>query len=301
MIDYQNAPYTYRLSSRGLCGVNPSLQILVNASVWKRLQPLPETSPAIHSAFEHLGEVNLNQSFTGQRFGFNNVLLVKADEPNKGEVTVSVPIPVFESLGDKCDLCDGTGELDDHECLYCMGRKQQLLFDHRALYLIACSLQVLLFLLELDFYEWKDKNEMASPPFQPMLVSTMCRPESQEASFSCNFSIPFVAWLASHQHPMPFADVSKLMLAVQQRLTPVTQMYYTKHDFRVGVDFENGWLNGQCPGGGTGFAPEHSGPRPGRGYALHSHNVDTMPQQFVLLSALAMLTDKAWEAGVFSK
>jgi hypothetical protein len=51
-----------------------------------------------------------------------------------------------------------------------------------------------------------------------------------------------------------------------------------------------------CPGNTTYLAPEDRSPRPGQGYTLESHNVDSSVQQLTLMMGVASLHKRAREA-----
>lgn len=209
----------------------------------------------------------------------------------KGEfVEFIIPIPVLrKDTGEICKICGGSGDGNhrDEKCICCGGSGNEYCIDWHKGHLISATFTTILPYLLL----WSDDETNCSLP-QLFTVQTITEVGMHGGSLGGAFGVELVKWFSTFSPPHVINEMVDAMKMAYEQL--FAQRPHRFDRFNARIDYENGWLNVDCPGDACGLNPSYGGVnKDGHGYGVGCHNVDTCAQQLTLLAGLAALHDKA--------
>jgi hypothetical protein len=285
MIDREEVPCWYELSWREK---PPCIVIRIHqdrAATWEKISP---QAPLVEHLRKEFGFTSFQGSLKGN-FGFDNAIRAVGKKGDFFEFLVSMP-RVQMKLKTPCDRCEGSGKdefLPGQKCFSCRGSGKEYVFRWKKAFAISASLSILL--RQLEFVD----GEISTSASFPQLLTVITRTEKgmHGGSLSGTYSRILARWLSSFK---PYTGIQEMIEAMK---TAYAYMYMRGGDdfdrFRASVDYENGWLNVDCPGDACGLNPAHGRVRAGEGYEFSCHNVDTPVPQLTLLAGLAALHERA--------
>lgn len=280
-------PCWYEMVWRGWEGELPAIILRVHNDFVQSMEPIPDEAPAIAGFKQQFGFAEFCGSFSGN-FGFNNSF--KRQGEKDGFLEFLVDIPVINKLtGKKCPECRGkrrNPRFTDMECFHCNGTGKEHEMDWKTAYAISASFTLFTAISQYP------QIETSCPLPQLLTLYTITRQDMHGGSLGGGYSIPLVKYLVSLGRGANITAMVHAMKASYQRM--IGGRDYDEHRFRASVDYENGWLNVDCPGDACGLHPSDGSDRwEGRGYEFSCHNVDSPMQQLTLIAGLAALYEKA--------
>lgn len=265
---------------------NVAIILCIHKDFIKHFPEISTDSPMVKGLLKEFKLDAFSGYFKGN-LGFGGVLKRRGD--NGEFVEFFVPLPVLKKESGKCSICDGSVNnqfSNGEKCRFCNGGGKEYSIDWQIGHTISATFTVVFLFLSL-FYD-KETKCLSS---QLMTVETRTAVGLHGGSLGGIFSIDLVNWMSS------FAPNFTIVEMVDAMMTAYGHMFAEKLDqferFRASIDYENGWLNVDCPGNACGLNPSHSSVGKGHGYEFTPHNVDTCMQQLTLLAGLAALHDKA--------
>jgi len=278
-----NIPCWYELSWRE---DGPSIVLRVHQEFIDNSQKIPDNAPIAELFRDDFKFKQFCGNFE-KNFGFDNALrrLPARDE----FVEFSIDIPHMKKrTEEKCPDCNGTGkdEFLLRECFHCDGSGKETFLEWGQIYAISASLTVFFTFSQFPI------EETSSQLHQLFTIKTVADKDMHGGSLWGEFSIPFTDWLISlGQVDLP--EVVHAMQVTHKQLFGQLKEF-DKYSFRACLR-ESGSIIIDCPGNACGIHPEINTRWEGFGYKFTCHNVDTPWQQLTLLTALAVLHDRARE------
>ena len=273
-------PCWYDLSWQGKTKP-PTIILRVHKDFIAGQEKIPETATLI----EHFKKEFELKTFCGDlngNFGFENTLKRQGD--CDGFSIFSIGLPLVKKQETKtCSLCNGSGKDFTHDnCFSCGGSGKENVIDWHDAYAVSASLTVF---FQISYY-----NEIETSAKIPQLltVQTITERGMHGGSLHGMYSMPLIKWLSTIR-----GNIDEMVVAMTEAYGHMWDINHVDHDFRASVDYDNGWLNVDCPGNACGLNPSRSRSDAGRGYEFSCHNTDSPMQQLTLLAGLAALHDKA--------
>ena len=261
----------------------PAIEIFVRKALLPMAPRLPEEIASHIAATFGLGKF---EETVSDKYGFDGVLR-RIEGEHVTRFIATIPVSYFV-LDENCEACKGTAKNEyEDECLHCMGLGKKSEYRYKEAFAVAASIGFLL--MSLEDLEW-----LSQTPAKQLMKLVVSPGHGPDASFlSGTFGIPLVDWL-SHKGNESLLNVEDAMrIAYHHMFT--RREWDSDADFHARIEGKNGWLNIICPGQGCGMAPKLDSLRRGRGYDIHSHNIDHPVQLLSILAGFAALHDVAAE------
>jgi len=286
MITREDIPCWYELSWRSK---KPAIILKVHRDFIASIKSVSEDAPIVKSLKEEFKFKRFIGSFEAN-FGFDNAFILVGEKENFVEFMIKIP-KIKKWTNENCSNCKGSGKeifVDSRRnCFNCEGTGKKHIVDWQPAYAISASFTVFTKLARFP------KTETSARFPQLITVNTITGMDLHGGSLGGEYSIPFVKWLSSLFGNSITEMVNAMKIAYNRMLG--LRKFHQFH-FSASVDYEDGWLNVDCPGDACGLNPVHNAGydmKRGFGYEFNCHNVDTSVQQITLLAGLAALNDKA--------
>jgi len=232
---------------------------------------------------KHMKRENFEGEF-GRNIGFNKTLKYLGEKDNFLEYLV--PIPITDKVSEKkCADCDGTGNFNGNECLFCKEGKA-ICVDYRDADAVCASLSLLLSTIN----NFSSTLETSARNFQLMCVRTRFV-FGGELYIGGELSREVVDYLIRSAIVRPgWYDIAVSMQMVFQAAQREFYKDFQDRYFKVSIK-RDGSLFAECPGDGSFLYTQNQLLRGCYGYELSSHGIDTPVQHLTFVAALAAIHD----------
>jgi hypothetical protein len=266
----------------------PAIVLGVHKDFIASIKPILQDAPIVLTLRHEFNFGEFIGTFDGN-FGFDNAFRRVEDSGDFVEFLAEIP-KVKKQTNKRCDRCRGSGKEDsfDSECLSCGGTGKEYEMDWRAAYAVSANFTIFTILANFP------KIETSALLPQLLTIETVTQTGAHGGSLGGEYSIPLVRWMSSFGANTEIPEMVKAMKMAYDRMLGLRE--FNKLDFRARIDYEDGWLNVDCPGEACGLNPNHGSEynmKQGLGYGFSCHNTDTPMQQITLLAGLAALHDRA--------
>lgn len=293
----RNEPFSYRLSARSIVsGVNPTIDIVLGRKAVETLGDLSKDTPVVRDFLKtnpkYWGDFK-NSLEPGGNFGFCQGLFFKGclvEEAHDDGLIIKVLTPkvVYPTTHLRRQLREEKISLD----LPLEDGDRDTVSWNEA-FATAATLHIIFSRLSL-LYDYNSVCEEG--PLQSLHVSTVVEVGMHGGSIGGAFSPFFTNWLGKNHKRIDIERINEVMRLTWHHMMP-NPKYAKSEDRELHAEVRPlGTFLASCPGENNAcIYPDQFSENDienGRGYSFGCHNLDTPAQQFVLLAALAALSDQ---------